>query len=58
VTHKWHSRALDGDLPGCGGGVDGEVKLDKTGGNLFVENESTTRLQRRPVSRSDIAKSA
>lgn len=40
MTHKWHSGALDGDLPGCGGGVDGEVKLDKTGGNFFVENES------------------
>lgn len=32
--------AMEGDAPGCGGGVDGEVKLDKTGGNFFVENES------------------
>jgi hypothetical protein len=32
--------AMEGELPGCGGGVGGEVKLDKTGGNFFVENES------------------
>ncbi|UDF29023.1 UNVERIFIED_ORG: hypothetical protein LHK14_16100 [Roseateles sp. XES5] len=32
--------AMDGDLPGCGGGIDGEVKLDRAGGNFFVENES------------------
>ncbi|UPA27882.1 hypothetical protein [Shinella oryzae] len=31
---------MDGDVPGCGGGIAGEVKLDKTGGNFFVENES------------------
>lgn len=32
--------AMEGDIPGCGGGVEGEVKLQKTGGNFFVENES------------------
>lgn len=32
--------AMEGDLPGCGGGIDGEVKLSKEGGNFFVENES------------------
>lgn len=32
--------AMEGDPPGCGGGIDGEVKLSKEGGNFFVENES------------------
>jgi hypothetical protein len=32
--------AMEGDIPGCGGGIDGEVKLDRKGGNFFVENES------------------
>jgi hypothetical protein len=27
------------DVGGCAGGVDGEVILDSTGGNFFVENE-------------------
>jgi hypothetical protein len=27
------------DMPGCGGGVEGEVLLDKNGGNFFAENE-------------------
>ena len=27
-------------LPGCGGGIEGEVKLDSAGGNFFVENEA------------------
>ncbi|WP_439618891.1 hypothetical protein [Shinella sp.] len=27
-------------LPGCGGGIEGEVKLDRAGGNFFVENEA------------------
>lgn len=27
------------EMSGCAGGVDGEVSLDSTGGNFFVENE-------------------
>lgn len=30
---------MENDIPGCGGGVDGEVLLSETGGNFFVENE-------------------
>ncbi|MCW5720772.1 MAG: hypothetical protein KIS86_06480 [Devosia sp.] len=30
---------MENDLPGCGGGVEGEVLLTKKGGNFFVENE-------------------
>lgn len=29
----------DGGFGGCAGGIDGEVALDSTGGNFFVENE-------------------
>ena len=31
--------AMENDMPGCGGGIDGEVFLSKKGGNFFVENE-------------------
>lgn len=30
---------MEDDLPGCGGGIDGEALLDATGGNFLVENE-------------------
>ena len=30
---------MENDMPGCGGGIDGEMILGPTGGNLFVENE-------------------
>ena len=30
---------MENDMPGCAGGVDGEVLLSKKGGNLFIENE-------------------
>ena len=30
---------MEDDIPGCGGGIEGEVLLDKKGGNFFVENE-------------------
>jgi hypothetical protein len=31
--------AMENDVPGCAGGIEGEAILDETGGNLFVENE-------------------
>lgn len=30
---------MENNIPGCGGGIDGEVLLDEGGGNFFVENE-------------------
>lgn len=30
---------MENDIPGCGGGVGGEVLLSEGGGNFFVENE-------------------
>lgn len=27
------------NIPGCGGGIDGEMIMTETGGNFFVENE-------------------
>lgn len=30
---------MQNDLPGCGGGIAGEVLLSEAGGNFFVENE-------------------
>ncbi len=30
---------MENDMPGCGGGIEGEVLLSETGGNFFVENE-------------------
>lgn len=29
---------IENDMPGCAGGIDGEVILTKKGGNFFVEN--------------------
>jgi hypothetical protein len=31
---------IEDDMPGCAGGIEGEVLLSKKGGNFFVENES------------------
>lgn len=30
---------MENDIPGCGGGVEGEVLLSEQGGNFFVENQ-------------------
>jgi hypothetical protein len=30
---------MENDIPGCGGGINGEMIVDETGGNFFVENE-------------------
>lgn len=30
---------MENDIPGCGGGIDGEVLLESSGGNFFAENE-------------------
>lgn len=30
---------MENDIPGCGGGISGEVLLTAEGGNFFVENE-------------------
>jgi len=30
---------MENDIPGCGGGIEGEVLLSQQGGNFFVENE-------------------
>lgn len=30
---------MENDMPGCAGGIEGEVLLSKKGGNFFVENE-------------------
>ena len=30
---------MENDIPGCGGGVSGELIMAPSGGNLFVENE-------------------
>ncbi|HWU19600.1 MAG TPA: hypothetical protein VN155_18120 [Devosia sp.] len=30
---------MENDIPGCGGGIDGEMIMTETGGNFFVENE-------------------
>lgn len=30
---------MENDIPGCGGGIEGEVLLSEEGGNFFVENE-------------------
>lgn len=30
---------ISSEFMGCGGGIDGEVPLDRQGGNFFVENE-------------------
>jgi len=30
---------MENDMPGCAGGISGEVLLTKRGGNFFVENE-------------------
>lgn len=30
---------MNDNMPGCAGGIDGEVILSATGGNFFVENE-------------------
>lgn len=30
---------MENDIPGCAGGIGGEVLLSKRGGNFFVENE-------------------
>lgn len=30
---------MENDMPGCAGGIDGEINLEPTGGNFFVENE-------------------
>lgn len=43
---------MENDVPGCGGGIDGEVILTSKGGNFFVENEdyepgSTGRMSER-----------
>lgn len=29
---------MEGDIPGCGGGIDGQMLLTADGGNFFVEN--------------------
>lgn len=31
--------AMEDDIPGCGGSIEGQAILDETGGNFFVENE-------------------
>lgn len=30
---------MENDIPGCGGGVSGELIMSPSGGNLFIENE-------------------
>ena len=30
---------MENDMPGCAGGIEGEVLLSEKGGNFFVENE-------------------
>ncbi|KKB79749.1 hypothetical protein VW35_04365 [Devosia soli] len=30
---------IENDMPGCAGGIDGEMLLSEGGGNFFVENE-------------------
>lgn len=30
---------IENDMPGCAGGIEGEMILSATGGNFFVENE-------------------
>lgn len=30
---------MENDIPGCGGGISGEIIMDTSGGNFFVENE-------------------
>ena len=30
---------MENDIPGCGGGIEGEMLLSAEGGNFFVENE-------------------
>ncbi|MET3925474.1 hypothetical protein [Devosia sp. 2618] len=30
---------MENDIPGCGGGISGELIMEPSGGNFFVENE-------------------
>ncbi|GLQ09777.1 hypothetical protein GCM10007913_17090 [Devosia yakushimensis] len=42
---------MENDIPGCGGGIDGEMIMTETGGNFFVENEFYEQGSTSPMTR-------
>lgn len=42
---------MENDIPGCGGGIEGEMIMTETGGNFFVENEDYEQGSTSPMTR-------